>query len=370
MVGVFVNYRVQDQPGYATLVHEVLTRHFGFSQVFLASSSIRLGDDFVDQVFDTLRRCQVLIAIIGPGWRNLLGDPEQDWVQREIGDAFSRGIRVIPVLIEDAEVPREAELPEGIAALARCQHLRLRHYTIEDDLAHLVRELRGLLPIMADETRASGPSTSYRVDEGSPCELAIVPGDILRCTTADVWANSENTDMRMARTNDFSVSGVIRFWGSVRDEAGRVIDDLISDELEGLVKHQRVAPGTAIVTGAGELTRSHNVKHVIHVAAVHGEPNVGYRQVGDVGGCVRNVLAVAEKLEHLPLGSVLFPLLGTGAARADVLSTSESMVSAAMDHLVDHPDTRLRRIQFLGYSRREHAALTRVFRLHPLTALH
>ncbi|MCR3748948.1 TIR domain-containing protein [Lentzea californiensis] len=369
MAAVFVNYRVQDQPGYATLVHQALARHFGSDQVFLASRSIRLGDDFVDQVFDTLRRCQVLIAVIGSGWRNLLGDPRQDWVQREISDAFSRGMRVIPVLIEDAELPDEADLPDGIAALARCQHLRLRHYTIENDLAHLVQELRGLLPLLADETRASGASFSYRLDESSPCELTIVPGDILRCTTADVWANSENTEMRMARPTDFSVSGVIRFWGSRRDEAGRVVDDLISSELDELVKHRPVAPGTAIATGAGELTRSHNVQHVIHVAAVHGEPGAGYRQVGDVGGCVRNVLAVAEELEHLPLRSVLFPMLGTGAARADVAATAESMVSAAMDHLVDHPDTRLRRIQFLGYTRREHDALTRTFRLHSLTGL-
>src|SRR5213075_1390495 len=114
-----------------------------------------------------------------------------------------------------------------------------------------------------------------------------------------------------------------------------------------------VAPGTVIATGAGELVRTHNVQHVIHVAAVHGEPGAGYRQVSDVGGCVRNVLTVAEELDPLPLRSVLFPLLGTGAAGADVRDTAESMVAAAMDHLVDHPDTGLRRIQFLGYTRRE-----------------
>ncbi|MGW6445755.1 TIR domain-containing protein [Lentzea sp. NPDC055074] len=368
MAAVFVNYRVLDQPGYATLVHQALAAHFGPGQVFLASRSIRAGDDFVDQVFDTLRRCEVLIAVIGSGWRDLLGDPRQDWVQREISDAFSRGIRVIPVLVEDAEVPAEADLPAGIAALARCQHLRLRHYTIENDLAHLVRELTELL--LADETRASGAPSSYRLAGGPACELTIVPGDILRCTTADVWANSENTEMRMARPTDFSVSGVIRFWGSRRDGAGQVVDDLISGELDAKVERRPVAPGTVIATGAGELTRSHQVRHVVHVAAVHGEPGAGYRQVGDVGRCVRNVLAVAEELDPLPLGSVLFPLLGTGAARADAVSTAESMVSAAVDHLVDHPGTRLRRIQFLGYNRREHDALTRTFRLLPLVGLH
>jgi O-acetyl-ADP-ribose deacetylase (regulator of RNase III) len=369
VAAVFVNYRVQDQPGYATLVHHALAQEFGSDQVFLASRSIRLGDDFVDQVFDTLRRCQVLIAVIGPEWPGLLGDPRQDWVQREIAEAFSGGRRVIPVLIENAEIPAEADLPRGIAALARCQHLRLRHYTIEDDLAHLVRELRNLLPHLADETRASGATSSFRLARGSRCELVIVPGDIVRCTTADVWVNSENTEMRMARPTDFSVSGAIRFWGSRRDETGRPVDDLISAELDAKVGQRPVAPGTVITTGAGELARTHNVQHVIHVAAVHGEPAAGYRQVADVGGCVRNVLAVAEGLEPLPLRSVLFPLLGTGAARADIAATVESMVTAAMDHLVDHPDTGLRRIQFLGYTRRELEALVKTFQQLPLTRL-
>lgn len=356
---MFVNYRVQDQPGYATLVHQALAQQLGAGEVFLASRSIRLGDDFVDQVFDTLGRCQVLIAVIGAGWRDLLGDPGHDWVQREISMAFSRGIRVIPVLIEDAEVPGEAELPSGIAALARCQHLRLRHYTIENDLAHLVRELRGLVPQLTDGSRASGASSAFRLPDGPACELVIVPGDILRCTTADVWVNSENTDMHMARPTDFSVSGIIRFWGSRRDQAGRMIDDPISAELEALVGQRPVAPGSVFTTGSGELARTHRVQHIVHVAAVHGEPGAGYRQVGDVGGCVRNVLVAVEEMAH---DSVLFPLLGTGAAGADVARTAEAMAVAAVDHLVDHPGTRLRRVQFLGYTRREHEALTTVFR--------
>ncbi|MFD5829304.1 TIR domain-containing protein [Lentzea sp. NPDC060358] len=360
MASVFVNYRVQDQPGYATLVHQALAQHLGADQVFLASRSIRLGDDFVDQVFDTLSRCKVLIAVIGDKWRSLLGDEATDWVQREISNAFSHRIRVIPVLIENAEMPTETELPMCIKALARCQHLRLRHYTVENDMAHLVRELRNLVPHLTDDARASGPATSFQFESALNCEFVIVQGDILRCTTADVWVNSENTDMHMARPTDFSVSGIIRFWGSSRDQTGRMIDDPIAAELETLVGQRPVSPGSVFVTGSGQLENTHNVRRVIHVAAVHGEPGVGYRQVGNVGGCVRNVLNTLEGLANAR--SVLFPLLGTGEAGADVDATAEAVVSAAVDHVVDHLDTKLCRIHFLGYTRREAEALTRVFR--------
>jgi hypothetical protein len=48
---VFVNYRVQEDPGYATLLHRELTQRFGVDSVFLASRSIRAGDDYTHEVF-------------------------------------------------------------------------------------------------------------------------------------------------------------------------------------------------------------------------------------------------------------------------------------------------------------------------------
>ncbi len=61
MAGVFVNYRVLEQPGYATLLHHELAARFGADRVFLASRSLRAGDDFESAVFAHLRRPQVLL---------------------------------------------------------------------------------------------------------------------------------------------------------------------------------------------------------------------------------------------------------------------------------------------------------------------
>ena len=54
-------------------------------------------------------------------------DDPADWIRRELAEAFAAGVRVIPVLTDDAEMPTEDELPGDLAALARCQYRRLRH---------------------------------------------------------------------------------------------------------------------------------------------------------------------------------------------------------------------------------------------------
>jgi O-acetyl-ADP-ribose deacetylase (regulator of RNase III) len=360
---VFLNYRVREQPGYATLLHHAIAEEFGGEQVFLASRSIAAGEDFVRQVFATLRRCEALLALIGPDWLDHLGDSEDDWVQREIREAFASGVRVIPVLLEGAT------LPAGIAALARCQGMRLRHYSIESDLSGLLGALRRVVPSFrtVDELPAGGGWFGFA--GGTPsCLFGVVPGTIRNVRTADIWVNSENTDMHMARHNEFSVSGIIRYWGSVRDRYGHVLRDLIADELEtNTGPHRPVAPGTAVVTGPGALAGSHQVRHVIHVASVQGEPGAGYRQVRNLDWCVTNALRCAEDLApHLPRGSVLFPLLGTGVAGAEIGHTARTMIAAAVDYVRMRPDTGLRHIVFLGYNRGEYQVIEAALRSNGL----
>lgn len=365
MTAVFVNYRVREQPGYATLVHHVIAAEFGGDEVFIASRSVAAGEDFVRRVFDTLRQCEVVLALIGPGWLDHCGDEDDDWVQRELREAFTAGVRVIPVLLENAELPARNQLPSCIAPLADCQGVRLRHYSIQNDLDRLLDELRRVVPSFRPVDELPAEEAEFRFPDADPsgCVFGVVPGSIRNVRVADVWVNSENTDMHMARHTEFSVSGIIRYWGSVRDRYGHVVRDLIADELEANTgPHRPVAPGTAVVTEAGELAATHHVRNVIHVAAVYGEPGAGFRQVRNLDWCVTNVLRSAEDLApHLPRGSVLFPLLGTGTAGADVGHTARTMVAAAVNYVRACEDTALRRILFLGYNRTEYRAIEDAF---------
>jgi WD40 repeat protein/uncharacterized protein YjbI with pentapeptide repeats/3',5'-cyclic AMP phosphodiesterase CpdA len=156
MPGVFINYRVEDEAYAAALLDRELSDWFGPERVFRASRSIHPGDDYLDELLDNLRRCSVLLAVIGREWLDVLDSAgrlrlyqEQDWVRREIAEAFRCGLRVIPILVADVDLPAEDDLPASIARLARCQYLRLHHRNVPHDIARLVDELTGLVPDLA-----------------------------------------------------------------------------------------------------------------------------------------------------------------------------------------------------------------------------
>jgi hypothetical protein len=74
--------------------------------------------------------------------------------------------------------------------------------------------------------------------------------------------------MQMARHFERSISATIRYLGAKRDRAGRVVEDLIDNELRKEVGSGDVPAGIVIPTGSGELLASHNVKKISMPLAV------------------------------------------------------------------------------------------------------
>jgi len=202
--------------------------------------------------------------------------------------------------------------------------------------------------------------------------VGIVTGCICRVKHASIWVNSENTHMEMARHHEHSISAVIRHEGALRDDHGNIIRDEIADDLNRKVASRRpVAPATVIVTGPGQLSASHGVRHIIHVAAVQGEPGQGYRQVFDIGRCVTNALAEAERLGAADprVDTVLFPLLGAGNGGAEVEPTARALTGAAIDHLRTRRDAHIDTVLFLAYTEDEVTTCRAVFTAAPRLAI-
>ena len=97
---IFISYRRSDSNDVVGRIYDFLSQHFGPDVVFKDVDSIPLGVDFREHLNQTVGRCQVLVAVIGPTWVEVLQDrldqPAVDWVRAEIETALERKIPVIP----------------------------------------------------------------------------------------------------------------------------------------------------------------------------------------------------------------------------------------------------------------------------------
>ena len=100
---MFLSYRRDDSADVVGRIYDRLVQQFGDSNVFKDVDSIRLGVDFREHLQTAVGECEVLIAVIGPAWTDVVDhrgarrlDDDRDYVRIEIEAAFNRKIPVIP----------------------------------------------------------------------------------------------------------------------------------------------------------------------------------------------------------------------------------------------------------------------------------
>ncbi len=162
--GIFISYRRQDSPGHAGRLFDHLVGHFGRDRIFMDIDTIEPGEDFVKVIEDAVASCDVLIALIGPRWLSAgkntgsLQNPN-DFVRIEIATALRRNIRVIPVLVQNAPMPRTRDLPEDLASFARRNAMELDDHRWHNDVEQLVSVVKKFLDKRDDVQPTKGIST-------------------------------------------------------------------------------------------------------------------------------------------------------------------------------------------------------------------
>ena len=165
-LGVFICYRRSDASAEAGRLYEALRRRYGRDHLFM-DVGIVPGDDWVDAIERAVSGCDVLLAVIGREW--LAATDEQgrprltqdyDRVRLEIEAALRQGKPVVPVLVEEASMPDDHELPESLRALHRRQAIRVSHATFQRDFAELMRALRMIERKKPVAPAAPEPATS------------------------------------------------------------------------------------------------------------------------------------------------------------------------------------------------------------------
>ena len=148
MGAIFISYRREDSEGHAGRLFEDLREVFGADSVFMDVVGIEPGVDFRKTIDAKVTSCSVLLALMGRQWidlktaegRRRLDDPG-DFVRIETAAALRRDIPVIPVLVQGATMPTEAQLPDDLKGLAFRNGVELTHARWESDLQLLVRAL-------------------------------------------------------------------------------------------------------------------------------------------------------------------------------------------------------------------------------------
>ncbi|MDT5269315.1 MAG: hypothetical protein QOH49_1501 [Acidobacteriota bacterium] len=145
---VFLGYRRHSNEGYAHLLSRDLIKEFGSDAVFIDVERLGGGDKFLPKIYAALGTCNTFLALISPGWLKEAGrlhDPE-DFVRMEIAAALASDVKIIPVLLNGAQMPDKKELPDDIRELVAYQAEELRDTRWDDDVRHLIEVIRAPFP--------------------------------------------------------------------------------------------------------------------------------------------------------------------------------------------------------------------------------
>jgi hypothetical protein len=129
---ILISYRRADSKDITGRIHEQLVGRYGKKSVYRDIDSIQLSADYRVHITQALERALVMVAVIGKDWAGprAEGKPrifdQDDPVRAEVETAFANHRSVLPVLVNGAGMPMEADLPESLAKLPYLNALVVR----------------------------------------------------------------------------------------------------------------------------------------------------------------------------------------------------------------------------------------------------
>ena len=153
--GVFLSYRRDDSHDITDRIYDWLIRARGRRNIFKDVDAIPLGRNFHQVIRDAVGRCDILLAVIGPGWLTAakvpgmrrIDDPD-DFVRMEIETALERDIPIVPLLVNNATMPTAEDLPPSLRPLAYRNGMPVRpDPDFRRDMERLIAALKTRSPL-------------------------------------------------------------------------------------------------------------------------------------------------------------------------------------------------------------------------------
>jgi hypothetical protein len=185
---IFISYRRAEAEYAAGALARDLREHFGDEQVFRDKEDIGGGVAWKQEIVSEINPQAAMLVLIGKDWlsaKNVQGqrrlDTADDPIRMEIAGGLARGARVIPVLLENAVMPAESDLPADLQGLSQFNALQLRDSDWQYDLSKISKTLEkaGFAPMgrlsspSMQSTRADAPdaATSTNKPRGASAKL-------------------------------------------------------------------------------------------------------------------------------------------------------------------------------------------------------
>ncbi len=242
---IFISYRRDDSAGYTRALYDRLVRQFSKERVFMDVDAIEPGIPFDESIQRALDQCEVLLVVIGKRWMDnqagvapRIHDPK-DFVRLEIAAALSRNIRVIPILLDGANMPTEEELPEPLRALARRNALEVSNSRFDADIETLI----GVIRTIVDDTGESATLSADVAKNTSGLINQNLRPDINGDWTADVtydWPNARYVEKFDFRGEGNEVYGTASF---LEVKRGILEGSVKKDEIRFITRTQEYLGG-------------------------------------------------------------------------------------------------------------------------------
>ncbi|WP_328751252.1 alpha/beta fold hydrolase [Streptomyces sp. NBC_00285] len=182
------------------------------------------------------------------------------------------------------------------------------------------------------------------VTGSSTTQFFLHGGPLEQLSGIDIVVSSENTYLQMSQFFKPTVSASLRRAAAIKGAGGEILEDVVGDSLIAWLRaHARyglpVREGTVAPTPSGALALR-GVRRIYHAAVVTPVDGTSEYIVNPyaITRATHSVFEVArrERREHdLPLGSMCFPLFGSGRGGSAVARSFDLIWGALMTELCD-----------------------------------
>jgi len=389
---LFISYKTGTGDGLTADANNLKERLINKGYDVWKDDALQVGLDWNTQLYEQISECDLVLLMVSEK------SADSEWVKREVAAAKGAKVHILPLVIRNVEKLSET-LEKFDLGKAHCldykessksqfealceaieQHNR-RTFTAQMEWFEKVKKRyeEKRTPIYPSEQDYA----IYALEKYEHhCKIHIAAGNIVDMKNIDVFVNSENDYMQMARAfESTTVSSTLRYQGSLIID-GELRDDSVQDELN-FISNKRfsrrpVPEGVVIATSSGhpegELYQNNQAYYIFHASTV---TVVGYGthretqpiHVTTVKKCVKDALKKTVNevdkvkgiispentpqrikqeeraaVQYDPISSIIFPLFGTGHAKRPTQQAAEPIVEAFFEFLRENPQTKLQKI--------------------------